>query len=501
MDSSKVLGKVELSDDVINAFHHIVNREKNINPINVVVARIPDMQRFFNPLEIGHAQVLFRESSGSTNSATEACHWNAIHYDGNVCNVYDSANLRLPERQQTVIDNVIPISTPIIYQSVQRQQNGYDCGVFACAYVTSILFGKNPSIEIYEVNEMRDHLLKILRNEKLEPFPTQMKQDQKNQTKKIETFEYLSQENNKKEFDLINLSNKQIQNEIIQTSLINLIQLKNVEEGRPKENSILPKNQQQRNKTNKQDCSLMTTVNEIKREYNRNYLKEKRNNPLYKEKAQERNTTARKKARKNEKYRKKEQERDTRAHKEIRKNEEYRKKEQEKNTNNHSRKRKNANYRSTESHNKKMRRKFDNENWDNICSEFRNNISEGYINPCYCCGRLWHKKSINKLYKKDIIDIKTIKNPQFFWKSICFLHPNCTEGNFGFTCLLYIRKGDIPKLSMSNGLVFPKIPNILKILTPLEERLLSLRHILMKIVKKGQGLNYQHGLQGNVINV
>lgn len=54
---------------------------------------------------------------------------------------------------------------------------------------------------------------------------------------------------------------------------------------------------------------------------------------------------------------------------------------------------------------------------------------------------------------------------------------------------------------MSNGLVFPDVPDIFKDLTALEERLLSPRHIFMKIIGKGQGLNFQHGILGNVVNV
>ncbi|XP_043472427.1 uncharacterized protein LOC122505072 [Leptopilina heterotoma] len=62
-------------------------------------------------------------------------------------------------------------------------------------------------------------------------------------------------------------------------------------------------------------------------------------------------------------------------------------------------------------------------------------------------------------------------------------------------------KGDIPRLALCNGLMFPNIPEVLSVLTPLEERLVSPRHIFLKIVRKGQGIGFQHGLTGTVINV
>lgn len=49
--------------------------------------------------------------------------------------------------------------------------------------------------------------------------------------------------------------------------------------------------------------------------------------------------------------------------------------------------------------------------------------------------------------------------------------------------------------------MFNTIPTVLSELTPLEERMVSPRHVFLKIVRKGQGISYQYGLMGNVVNV
>lgn len=59
----------------------------------------------------------------------------------------------------------------------------------------------------------------------------------------------------------------------------------------------------------------------------------------------------------------------------------------------------------------------------------------------------------------------------------------------------------MPRLALCNGLMFPNIPSVLSDLTPLEERLVSPRHVFLKIIRRGQGIGFQHGLVGNVVNV
>ena len=67
------------------------------------------------------------------------------------------------------------------------------------------------------------------------------------------------------------------------------------------------------------------------------------------------------------------------------------------------------------------------------------------------------------------------------------------------TCARAIKLGSIPKLALSNGFEFPKIPDELKDLTTLEERMVSARLPFMQI--RSLGVDRQCGLYGNVVNI
>ena len=47
---------------------------------------------------------------------------------------------------------------------------GADCGLFAIAYVTSLLHGDDPSVISYEQIKMRGHLIECFTKGKLIPF-------------------------------------------------------------------------------------------------------------------------------------------------------------------------------------------------------------------------------------------------------------------------------------------------------------------------------------------
>ena len=54
---------------------------------------------------------------------------------------------------------------------VQKQPDGYNCGAFAIAYAADLLDGQCPSDAVFDVNEMRKHLITCLENQILTPFP------------------------------------------------------------------------------------------------------------------------------------------------------------------------------------------------------------------------------------------------------------------------------------------------------------------------------------------
>eukprot|EP00112_Aurelia_sp_Birch-Aquarium-sp1_P007230 Seg1787.7 transcript_id=Seg1787.7/GoldUCD/mRNA.D3Y31 product="hypothetical protein" protein_id=Seg1787.7/GoldUCD/D3Y31 len=60
----------------------------------------------------------------------------------------------------------------IKFVSVQQQQNGYDCGVFATAFATCLVNYIPPETVEFDVAQLRKHLFKCLKAGKMELFPT-----------------------------------------------------------------------------------------------------------------------------------------------------------------------------------------------------------------------------------------------------------------------------------------------------------------------------------------
>lgn len=55
---------------------------------------------------------------------------------------------------------------------VQQQMNASDCGVFAIAYATCLVYGQNPCTVIFDIPTKRQHLHRCLRAEMMQLFPT-----------------------------------------------------------------------------------------------------------------------------------------------------------------------------------------------------------------------------------------------------------------------------------------------------------------------------------------
>ena len=72
-----------------------------------------------------------------------------------------SSLLRTPEKQMRYK-----------VKACQRQGNGFDCGVFAIAFATSLVHGEDPSELSYTPSKMRDHLRNCINSNSLTPFPS-----------------------------------------------------------------------------------------------------------------------------------------------------------------------------------------------------------------------------------------------------------------------------------------------------------------------------------------
>ena len=57
-------------------------------------------------------------------------------------------------------------------KSCQQQNNGFDCGVNAVAFATSVAHGVDPITVIYDRRTLRSHLQKLLAAENFTPFPS-----------------------------------------------------------------------------------------------------------------------------------------------------------------------------------------------------------------------------------------------------------------------------------------------------------------------------------------
>ena len=59
----------------------------------------------------------------------------------------------------------------VTFLPVQKQPDGHNCGLFAVAFATEILAGKSPIEAVFDVAQMRDHLIFCLEEGALTPFP------------------------------------------------------------------------------------------------------------------------------------------------------------------------------------------------------------------------------------------------------------------------------------------------------------------------------------------
>ena len=105
-------------------------------------------------------------------------HWLTISTIG--CNpsevfMYDSLYSGASECVQCQIATLLASSSSHItlkFVDVQMQSGTYDCGLFAVAFATALVFGCNPGQYFFNQRSMRKHLWSCLQNQKMSMFPT-----------------------------------------------------------------------------------------------------------------------------------------------------------------------------------------------------------------------------------------------------------------------------------------------------------------------------------------
>jgi len=142
---------------------------------------------------------------------------------------------------------------------------------------------------------------------------------------------------------------------------------------------------------------------------------------------------------------------------------------------------------------KKYRKGLQEETLEVKLQKFKEKSKEGPTCICTCCGSLWFRSSVHSL---STANLESKHSPEFLEK---ILNLSCSEAWICRTCYIYVQKGQVPRLAISNGLDFPKIPDVLKNLTTLEERLVALRLPFLQI--RSLGVDRQCGMKGNVVHI
>lgn len=89
-------------------------------------------------------------------------------------NLFDSLSHDIIEREvkEQVESSMADSNVEITSMPVQQQQNGSDCGIFAIAFSTCIVFYLDPRDMTFDIPRMRPHLSQCLKDGIITPFPT-----------------------------------------------------------------------------------------------------------------------------------------------------------------------------------------------------------------------------------------------------------------------------------------------------------------------------------------
>lgn len=132
-----------------------------------------------------------------------------------------------------------------------------------------------------------------------------------------------------------------------------------------------------------------------------------------------------------------------------------------------------------------------------MLKEFNTNIKNGPTSICCCCGNTWFPIQTKKI-KKSVL-ISKGATPDFIQK--CFNHNRTEDENtFCATCHLDITKLHVPKSCLENGFKYDDIPECLRNLNRIEERLVSPRHVFQSI-RTVAGAHGQFRHRGAITNI
>ena len=111
---------------------------------------------------------IFNRSKGAGSHRVTLSNINCKHVE---VMVYDSAFEALSLDEQIVVEtdsNILKVK----FADIQMQRNSYDCGLLVIANATALAYRRYPSQEVYNLQNLRPHLMSCLENKKVCPFPT-----------------------------------------------------------------------------------------------------------------------------------------------------------------------------------------------------------------------------------------------------------------------------------------------------------------------------------------
>ena len=172
IDKNLIITRKELTDHIIGAAQNVLHKQfpdarglenTTLGPVNNFSVH---RGTFFQILHTGtHHWVLV---------SNKGCKPASI-------NLYDSLyNGSISSSTKKQIAGLLFESSPSItinIPHVHYQPNYVDCGVFAIAFLVSLLFNHDPATLIYSEGSMRSHLLKCLSEDKFSPFPLTKKKE------------------------------------------------------------------------------------------------------------------------------------------------------------------------------------------------------------------------------------------------------------------------------------------------------------------------------------
>ena len=148
--------KSMLNDNHIEEFNSIIKTCINFSMQSTLL-----LQRPQNIVPVSrneeYLQILFSGNS-------ELGHWIFIWYFDNIIHIYDSLNSKhLNSDQMIFINRLFPnkINLQIVFETVQDQNNTYDCGIFAIAFAVSIIFNSCPCVLMNYLYENKINVLSV----------------------------------------------------------------------------------------------------------------------------------------------------------------------------------------------------------------------------------------------------------------------------------------------------------------------------------------------------